>query len=163
MNDSGMARVSTWLIIAILALTTLTLSNPFYSFAQINSSLNFSQAIVAVNNAEAAGATPSEILPLVTLLNGAVELNREASSLPANQSGSRDELVSREQQVLANVTSEANNLATRSAQRTYTNKIIAYASGIIVAAIGAFACMFAAEFYQKYRIKRTFQMKVRRT
>jgi len=163
MNDSEMARVSKWLVVTILVLIALTLPTTFISLAQLNSSLSFSQAIVSVNNAEAAGATPTEILPLVALLNRALELNQEASSLTSNQNGNRDALVAVEQQILANVTSEANDLAARSAQRTYMNRIITYASGIIVAAIGAFACVLAAEFYEKYRIKRTFQMTVRRT
>ena len=117
---------------------------------------------MAVNNAEAAGATPNETAPLVTLLNRALELNQEASSLPTNQTDQRNALLSSVNQILTNVTDQANDLTATSAQRTYTNKIVTYVSGIVAAVVGTFAYVFGVELYQRYRIKRTFQMRVRR-
>jgi hypothetical protein len=159
-----MPPISGWLRLTAAVLIAIIIINPFYSVAQINAPLDtgFSQAIAAVNNAEAAGATPNEILPLVTLINRALEFNQEASTLLTNQTQLHDELVSRANQILTNVTSQANDLTTKSAQRTQTNRIIAYASGIILAVLGMFAFALAAAFHEKYRIKRTFRMRVKR-
>lgn len=159
-----MTRTSDCLILTIAILVAVTITSPLYLSAQIYQPLqpSFGQAIVAVNNAEAAGAASNETAPLVTLLNKALELNREASSLPTNQTEQRDAILSSVNQILRNVTNQANDLTTRSAQRTYANKITTYVSGIVAAAVGTFAYVFGVEFYQRYRIKRTFQMRVRR-
>ena len=158
-----MTRASDWRILTIAILVAVTMISPLYPLAQINQSLqpSLSQAIVAVNNAEAAGATPSETVPLVTLLNKALELNQEASSLPPNQTEQRNAISSSVNQILTNVTNQANDLTTTSAQRTYTNKIITYVAGLVVAVVGTFAYVFGVELYKRYRIKRAFQMRVK--
>ena len=158
-----MTRASAWLILTIAILVAVTMISLLYPSAQINQPLqpSLGQVIVAVNNAEAAGATPNETAPLVAQLNKALELNRQASSLPTNQTDQRNALLSSVDQILTNVTNQANSLTTRSAQRTYTNKIITYIIGLVVAIVGTFAYVIGGEFYQKYRVKRTFQMRVR--
>ena len=159
-----MPRISPWLILIGAILITTIVVTPHYSDAQLDPPLQagFGQAIAAVNSAEAAGATPNETAPLVALLNKALELNQGASSLRANQTGQRNALLSSVNQILTNVTNQANDLTTTSAHRTYTNKIITYVSGIIAAVIGTFAYVFGVEFYRRYQIKRTLQMRVRR-
>lgn len=163
MKESEM-KIFKWLTLTAITLIAIIMITPFYGRAQISLTLQpgFGQAITAVNNAEAAGAYPNEILPLVALLNRALDLNQEASTLPLNQTGEHDQLISSANQVLANVTNQANDLTTRSAQRAYLNKIITYVSGIIIAVLGTFGYVVASEFYERYRIKRTFQMKVKR-
>ena len=163
LNESEM-RIFKCLTLTTAILIAIIMTTTFYGRAQISLTLQpgFGQAITAVNNAEAAGAYPNEILPLAALLNRALELNQEASTLPLNQTGEHDQLISNANQALANVTNQANDLTSRSAQRGYSNKIITYASGIIIAVLGTFGYVVAAEFYQRYRIKRTFQMKVKR-
>ena len=158
-----MTRASDWRILTIAILVAVTMISPLYPLAQINQSLqpSLSQAIVAVNNAEAAGATPNKTAPLVTLLNKALELNQEASSLPPNQTEQRNAILSSVNQILTNVTNQANDLTTTSAQRTYTNKIITYVAGLVVAVVGTFAYVFGVELYKRYRIKRAFQMRVK--
>jgi len=158
-----MSRISAWLILTGAVLVTMMLISSHYSQAQLNSTpqAGFGQAIVAVNNAEAAGATPNETAPLVAMLNEALALNREASSLPPNQTDQSNTLLSSINQILTNVTNQANDLTVTSARRTYTNTIITYVTGIVAAAVGTFAYVFCVEFYQRYRIKRTFQMRIR--
>jgi len=138
--------------------------NSFYSYAQLNPSLPplLGQAISAVSNAEAAGATPNETAPLVTLVNTALELNREASNLPSNQTQERGALLARVNQILSNVTDRANRLTTAAIQRTYTVKVIAYLTGLVVAILGTLAFSFGVEIYRRYYVKRTFQMRIRR-
>jgi hypothetical protein len=157
-------KIFKWLIVTATILIAIIMITPFYGRAQISLTLQpgFGQAITAINNAEAAGAYPNEILPLVALLNRALDLNQKASTLQLNQTGEHDQLISSANQALVNVTNQANDLTTRSAQRAHSNKIITSASGIIIAVLGTFGYVVAAEFYQRYRIKRTFQMKVKR-
>jgi hypothetical protein len=158
-----MPRVSAWLILTGAILITMIVITPHYSRAQLNPVLeaSFGQAIVAINNAEAAGATPNETAPLVTLLNKALQLNQEASSLPTNQTQQRNAILSSVPQILTNVTNQANDLTATSAQRSYTNKIITGVAGILVAVVGTFAYVLCVELYQRYRIKRAFQLKVK--
>ena len=159
-----MIRASEGLILATAILIAVIMISPLYSSAQINQpnlQPSFGQAIVAVNNAEAAGATPNETAPLVALINKALALNREAYSLPTNQTAQGNALFSSVNQILTNVTNQANDLTTTSTQRTYTNKIITYVTGIVVAVIGTLAYVFGVELYQRYRIKRTFQMRIK--
>ena len=158
-----MHQISNWLLLTVSILIAIVTIQPFFSRAQINVPLQqgFDQAIVAVNNAEAAGATPDETAPLVTLLNKALELNQEASSLPSNQSAQRDALLSSVNQILMNATNQANDLATASAQTTYTKKVVTYVTGLTLAVVGTFAYAFVVEVYQRYRIKRTLQMRIR--
>lgn len=160
-----MTRVSAWLILTISILIAVTMISPQYPLAQINQPLqpSLGQAIAAVNDAEAAGASPNETAPLVTLLNKALELNREASSLPTNQTEQRNAILSSANQILTSVANQANDLTTTSAQRTYTNKILTYVTGLVLAVVGTFAYVFGAEFYKRYRIKRTLEMRVSRT
>ncbi len=155
-----MLRIPAWPVLTGAILIIIIVIAPHYSRAQANLEPGFGRAIVAVNNAEAAGATPNETASLVTLLNKALELNQEASNLPTNQTGQRNTLLSTANQILTNVTNQANELTITSAQRAYTKKIIAYVSGLLVAVFGTFAYVFGVELYTRYRIKRTFQMKV---
>jgi hypothetical protein len=158
-----MTRASAWLILTTAILIAVIMISPLYPSAQINQPLqpSFGQAIVAVNNAEAAGATPNETAPLVALLNKALALNQEASSLPPNQTAQGNTILSGVNQILTNVTNQANDLTTTSTQRTSTNKIITYVAGLILAVAGTFAYVFGVELYQRYRIKRTFQMRIK--
>jgi len=159
-----MSRIAVCLILTGAVLITMLMIPPDYSQVQLNPNLQtgFGQAIVAVDNAEAAGATPNETAPLVAMLNEAVALNREASSLPTNQTTQQNALLSSVNQILTNVTNQANDLTVTSARRTYTNTIITYVSGIVTAVIGTLVYVFCVEFYQRYRIKRTLQMTIRR-
>jgi hypothetical protein len=157
-----MTRASAWLVLTTAILIAVIIMRPLYPLAQINQlQPSLGQAIVAVNNAEEAGATPNETAPLVTLLNKALELNQEASSLPTIQTEQRNAIFSSENQILTNVTNRANDLTTTSAQRIYMYKILTYVTGLIIAIVGTFAYVFCVELYQRYRIKRTFQMRVK--
>jgi hypothetical protein len=166
LNESQL-RTLTKLAVAIATFSTLVLIifNPLATFAQQYSSealqLNFGQALTTVQNAESAGATPSEISPLVTTLNSALQLNQEASNLKAPEdAGRRSQLLTQVNQTLTNVQNQADQLTEVASSRTHMNKVIAYAAGVIVALLGTIVYGFAAAFYQKYRVKRVFQMRV---
>jgi len=123
----------------------------------------FGRSFEAVLRAESAGATPRELSPLVTQLNKALELDREALALTnPTESGQRVELFAQVSQILVMVQSEADQLATASAQRSYDSSILSYVWGLAAAVIGTVAYALATPFYEDLRVKRTFQMKVRR-
>ena len=42
------------------------------------------------------------------------------------------------------------------------NRILTYASGVVAAIVGTVGYAYVTSFYQKYRVKRTFQMRVTR-
>ena len=118
----------------------------------------FEQAIIAVRSAEMAGAAPNDISGLVSLLNKALEINHEAlqSNTPADK---RAQLLAQVNQILATV---QNNAAELTSEKTYTDRIMAYALGGVVAFLATILYGFAAVFYQRYRIGKTFDMRVKR-
>jgi len=121
----------------------------------------FNQAITQVRLAESAGATQSEISELLITLNKALELNEEALKLTSpTDAQRRAELLTQVNVMLDDVQTRAGALQTVASQRTRTNTVLAYVYGGIAAAVGTFAYAFLFAFYRRYRIKRTFQMKV---
>jgi signal transduction histidine kinase len=121
----------------------------------------FSNALMAIQQAETAGATASEIAPIMTLLNQAVQLNQQALQLTSPQDAQkRQQLLSQVDQMLTQVDTAAGQLQTVAAQRTQLNTIIAYVSGGVVALVGTVAYAYGLSFWRRYRIKRTFQMRV---
>jgi hypothetical protein len=121
----------------------------------------FNQAITQVRLAESAGATQSEINELLTTLNKALELNEQALKLTSpNDAQRRAELLTQVNVMLDDVQTRASALQTVASQRTRMNTVLAYVYGGVAAAVGTFAYAFLLAFYRRYRIKRTFQMKV---
>jgi hypothetical protein len=121
----------------------------------------FNQAITQVRLAESAGATQSEITELVTTLNKALELDGQAVKLRSpNDTQQRADLLARVNVMLNEVQTNASVLETVASQRTRTNTVLAYVYGGVAAAVGTFAYAVLFAFYRRYRIKRTFQMKV---
>ena len=116
-----------------------------------------------LHQAESAGATPSEIGALVALLNKALELNGEALKLTApDEVQRRAELVAQVDHILMTVENRAADLTALASQRSYTNKVLTYVWGAIAAVLGTILYAFTMSFYRKYRIKRTFQMRISR-
>jgi len=121
----------------------------------------FNQAITQVRLAESAGATQSEITELLITLNKALELNEQALKLTSpNDAQQRAELLTEVNMTLGDVQTRASALQTIASQRTRNDTVLTYVFAGIAAAIGTFAYAFLFAFYRRYRIKRTFQMKV---
>ena len=122
---------------------------------------HFNQAIVQVHKAESAGATPEEVARLVTLLNGALELNEQALALTRPEDAAkRAQLLAQVDEILNSVQSNATQLQAIASQRTFTNNALTYISGGIAALLLTIAYAYGVSFWRKYRVKRTFQMKV---
>jgi hypothetical protein len=166
LNESQL-RTLTKLAVTFATFATLLLIifNPLVISAQQPSELSqrgFEQALAAIQVAESAGATTSEVSPLVTMLNNALQLDHEALNLtPPEEGGRRTQLLAQVNQTITTVQNQANELSVVASHRNYMKKVIAYVAGVIVAALGTIVYGFAAAFYQDYRIKRIFQMEVK--
>lgn len=150
-------------MLGVLALLTVVTMQPIAVSSQLQGALQpgFGQAIPAVHRAELAGATSSEVSGLVTQLNKALELNREALMLTGPQDGqARAALLAQTDQILSTVTEQANELANTSQQRAQTNQMLSYAGGFAAAVIGTLLYIFLVSLHQRYRTKRMFEMKV---
>jgi len=123
----------------------------------------FNQAIVELRDAQSAGATPSELTEPVALLNQALELNREALILSASDEATRRAgLLVQADQILTTVETQAIELTAVSSQRKSMNEFLTYLSGAIAAILGTIVYASAMSLHRKYRIKRTFSMRVSR-
>ena len=152
-------------LIALPALATLLLltAHSMTATSQTVDELQprFGEMIVLVHQAESAGATSSEVAELVTLLNRALEMNGEALKLASpSDAQRRAELLKQVDEVLTSVEAKATQLQAVASQRTFTNTILAYISGVIAAFLGTVAYAYGISFWHRYRVKRTFQMKI---
>jgi hypothetical protein len=154
------------LAVAIVAIAILFfMFNPLTIHAQDSSNNlqpDVGEALAAIQNAESAGATQSEVSPLVTMLNDALQSRQRALSITMPEGASeRIQLFRQINQTLATVQGQADELATVASHRTYMHKLGAYAIAAIAAILGTAGCAFTVACYEKYRIKRVFQMRVR--
>ena len=111
----------------------------------------FSQALAAVRGAEAAGATPAEVAPLVALLNNALQLNGQTANASSQAQVANQ---------LATVQSRAAQLQSLASQRTFTDNVISYLSAGVGAVVATVLCVYCLSYWRKYRVKRTFQMRI---
>lgn len=121
----------------------------------------FGQMIVLVHQSESAGATSNDVVELVTLLNGALELNGEALKLTApSDAQKRAQLLAQVDEIFASVEDKAAQIQAVASQRTFTKTVVTYISGATAAFLGTIGCAYGISFLRGYRIKRTFQMKI---
>jgi hypothetical protein len=121
----------------------------------------FNQTIALIQRAESAGATPEEIGELVTLVDRALTLNDEALKLTRPEDAQRrSKLLAEADETLGNVQTETIQLEAVASRRTFTNKVVAYVCGGIVAFVATVAFAYGTSFWRRYRIKRTFQMRI---
>jgi len=155
-------RIRYFLILCIILAVLLPLTaQTVTSASQLTEELKpqFSRAFVLVRRAEAAGATREEVADLVILLNKALQLNEEATRLPGSEA-QRVALLAQMSEILGKVETEATRLETTASQRTLTNRVIAYASGGVAAFLATLGYAYTGHIWRKYRIKRTFQMRI---
>ena len=165
LNESQLRRTQTRLAIAAAIVIAAVALVPLVAISQTATTIEpgFGPALVAVRQAESAGATPNEIASLVALLNKALELNEDALKLNGpGEAQNRIELISQVDQTLITVQGQATDLTALASHRSYTNKVLTYVGGIIAAVVGTVLFAFTVSFYRNYRIKRTFQMRITR-
>ncbi len=144
-----MASTTQALALIISTIALLSLARPVNVTAQSTSDLQpfFNKVIIQVHKAESAGATANEVSALVALLNKAQDAQTRGNIAQANET-------------LNEVETKASQLETTASQRTLTSKILAYGSGGMAALLGTVAYSYGVSFWRKYRIKRTFQMRI---
>lgn len=119
-----------------------------------------SRVFVMVRQAEAAGATQNELSDLVALLNKALELQDAINATPSSEQEKRAGLRTQLDQLLTDLENRAVQLQVAASKRTQMNNVLAYVSGGVVAFLGTVAYAYGVSFWRKYRIKRTFQMRI---
>lgn len=159
-----MPRVGKFLVICIVPAILLLLAAQIVTVAPQPSQEpqpRTNRALVLVRRCEAAGATHQEVAGLVLLLNKALRLSEENAGLTAQgEAQRRAELLAQFDQTMDRVDIEAGQLEVTVSRRTLANKVIVYASGGAAAFITAFAYDYGMRFWHRYRIKRTFEMRI---
>jgi len=155
-------RIRYFLILCIILAVLLPLTaQTVTSASQLTEELQprFSRALALVRRAEAAGATHEEVTGLVLLLNRALQLDEEATRPPTSEA-QRATLLAQVDETLGRVETEATRLEVTASQRTFTNRVVAYVIGGIAAFLATLAYVCTGHVWRKYRIKRTFQMRI---
>lgn len=153
-----MPRNACLLLILLAVAITLAVYPALVASQSVNTQL--SMVIQDIRKAESAGARPSEIQRLVDRMNSVSQLQDQLQNLSPQDVEKRAQLLGEINSTLSSIDGEAIQLETAVAQRTYWGHVIAYSSGVVGAVIGTVAYYYGALLYQRYRIKRTFQMKI---
>jgi hypothetical protein len=157
-----MRRLALTLLAACLSTIIIALSvHPVLVVSQstdYNTRLN--NVIQDVQKAELAGARPEEINGLIVQLNSVVALQDELQNTPAQEADKRAQLTAQINNTLSTVDAQAIQLAAIASQRSHVDHMVTYSSGVVGAVIGTVACYCGILLWQKYRVKRTFRMRI---
>jgi len=123
--------------------------------------LGLAEAIDSVRAAETAGARSSDITVLVLLLNKALELNNDARKSDISPD-KRLLLLEQVNNITSIVQNKAFELINTSTEETSVSRSVNYAIGVGIALLGTIIYAISIAFYRNLRIRRTFQMRVRR-
>jgi len=143
-------RSSTILLAILLTLAILSITLTTVKSQSTGPQSQFNLVIQDVQKAESAGANSEEMQGLVDQLNRVIELQNQ------NSTQNQPEI----NNALTTIDNEANQIQTTASQRTSINHLTTYATGFIGAILATIISHFAIQFWRKYRIKRTFQMKI---
>jgi hypothetical protein len=123
---------------------------------------NFAASFKAVQSANLAGATNSELSNLTQQLNAALKLIDNSELLDQQGRGAdADALSSQAISLLGAIPTEAANLRARAEQRTAQERLLSYLLVPIIAGLVVLAYHFGGRAHQRYRVARTMSMKVR--
>ena len=163
-DETDMRRILRSIIILLLPATLILLAAHSTAVAPQSSDElepSFDEAVALLHRAESAGATSEEVAELAKVLNRALELNDEAHKLTgAGNEKRRSELLGQVNEMLGNVQTDAAQLEVIASKRTLTHKVIAYTSGGISALVATIVLAYGMSFWRRYRVKRTFQMRI---
>ena len=158
-----MVRISKALTVIVIAIALLLSARLVSVTSQPTGELQpkFTQVLAEIHKAESAGATTAEVANLAAPLNQAVQLNNQALALTRPEDAQkRSQLLGQVDQILNGVQSNATHLQAIASQRTFTNTTLTYIFGGVGAFLATLAYIYGVDFWRKYRMKRTFQMKV---
>ena len=152
-------NVGSSLLTALLAIALVTFIM-YPLVASQSEAIQLNQAMQDIRRAESAGAEPGELQKLVDRMNYATQLQMEEQSLPAQDTDRKMKLQAEISSTLTSVDAEANQLEATAAERTYYGHLAAYSIALIGALIATAVYYYGLLFYKRYRVKRTFQMKI---
>jgi len=156
-----MIRVSALLVFSLsLVAMAVLVQSASVSSQSVNSQMQLSKAIQDVQAAELSGANPDEMRELAVQLNTMIGLQDELQNLSPQELGKRAQLTEQINNTLTKVDVQANEIATRASQRTSINDLVAYSSGVVGAVIATVVYHYGTLLRRRYRVKRTFQMKI---
>ena len=156
-----MIRVSSLLAFSLSFIAIVLLMHSASVASQsVSSQMQLSKVIQDVQRAESSGANPDEMRNLALQLNTMIGLQDELQSLPPQGLGKRAQLSEQINATLTRVDTQANEIATRASQRTSINHLVAYSSGVAGAVIATLVYHYGTLLRRRYRIKRTFQLKI---
>jgi len=156
-----MIRVSTLLVFSLSFIVLLLLVHSASVTSQsISTEIQLSKVIQDVQAAELSGANSDETRDLAVQLNTIIVIHDELQKLTPVELGKRAQLDQQINRTLMSVDTQANEIATRASQRTSTNHLFVYSSGAVGALIATVVYHYGQLLRQRYRIKRTFQMKI---
>ena len=154
-----MSRTASVLVILVAITIVALVAYPALVVSQsVNLQLN--AVIQDIRKAESAGAKPGEMRQLIDQMNSVSQLQDQIQNLSPQDIGKKAQLLGEINSTLSSIDAQAIQLETTAAQRTYMDHVIAYSSGVIGAVIGTVAYYYGVLLYRRYRIKRTFQMKI---
>ena len=110
--------------------------------------------------AESAGAQPDEMGRLIGALNAVLKLQDQLNGLGPQDSSGRQQVQQEINTALANVDSEANQIAVNASQRTFTEHIVAYVLGGVGALIATIATFCAFMVRRLARRKRVLHLRI---
>jgi hypothetical protein len=121
---------------------------------------DLNKVIQDVQKAESSGANSAEMQTLLSQLNHVVELQDQMQNLSPQDADKRTQDLVQINEILAAVDAEANHIAVIASQRRFFDHLSIYLSGVIGAVLATIAYHYSILLWRKYRIKRTFQMKI---
>lgn len=156
-----MIRVSALLVFSLsfVAIVVLVQSASVTS-QSVNSQMQLSKAIQDVQAAELSGANPDEMRELAVQLNTIIGIQVELQNLSPQELGKRAQLTEQINNTLTSIDMQSNEITTRASQRTSINHLVAYSSGVVGAVIVTVVYHYGTLLRRRYRVKRTFQMKI---
>ena len=157
--ESELTRIARVLVLLSAIVVISLITYPILARSQ-SENVQLSMTLQDLQRAESAGATPTEMQGLIDQMNSIIPLQSQLQNLPVQDTARRVQLLGQINATLTSVDSQANQLETTASQRTYMNRVISYSSGIVGAIMATAAYYYGMVLYRRYRIKRTFQMKV---
>ena len=155
-----MVRISALLVLSLsFVAIALVVHSTSVASQPVGSQMQLSKVIQDVHAAELSGANPDEMQNLSVQLNTMIALQVELQTLPSQELDERTQLSQQINNTLTSVDMQANQIATRAAERTSINHFVTYSSAMVGAVITTAGYHYGTLLRRKYRIKRTFRMK----
>jgi hypothetical protein len=156
-----MIRLSSLLVFSLSFVAVVLLVHSASVTSQsVSSETQLSKVIQDMRAAELSGATPDEIRELAVQLNALIGLQDALQGTSPQDLGRRTQLSEQINNTLTRVDMQSDQLATRAAERTSVNHLVAYSAGVVGAVAATVVYHYGTLLWRRYRVKRTFQLNI---